>query len=810
MVATEAASTIPFGAVAQLLPATPTVDRHDLLHRAEVTLKERAGDGAGVILSVDDAHLLDPASAALIHHVALRGACRVLVTVRTGEHVPDPVTALWKDGLASRTVVTPLPRTDTEALLRTVLGGAVASRTLERLWDLSQGNPLFLRELVAAAAEDEGDRDEPLTLSPGSESGARLIELVEARFRRLDPAQRAALEAIAVAEPLPLAMATEHHSAATFEALERRGITRLDREDDVDILRFTHPLYSEIVRFGMPTLARRRILGSLARSPGATQVDLLRRARWHLDALEHESDSAELYLDAGQEALARFDPVLAEELARAALSTAPFAAGILRGRALAGLGRAAEAVSVLEDLQPAGPEEIALRATVHAATLFHGLGYTAQALTVLETAEVALDQHSGPRAVCRAMRAELLLFALRFDEALVLAEGVMDDTAAPPGARIEAAASAMMLWGVTGQAERARQFDRTWLDLGDRHRAEAPYAGLRLRVHCIVATAFTGRWREADELAREWADVRVDLPGGPTSGPILAGYGRIRVERGAPTEAATILQSAAERLRESDIYLLRPMAVAFWALASVFAGDFDTAKRALAEADEILQEAPVAAAPATPYIEIARCWFLAASGDRAGAAARAIRLATAIPAPPFVVEALHLAARVNDPVVVAPLIMAAHAQADEPWATVVRDDVLARAAGDHAALEAISHRYAELGAGLLALETAMGAAAVAAESGDRTAVLRLGERVASLRQGTDVAWLPVDEVVPTDGLTNRERELALLVGGGASSREVAEQLHLSVRTVDTHLGHVYQKLGVSGRVALTALLHPPS
>ena len=48
-------------------------------------------------------------------------------------------------------------------------------------------------------------------------------------------------------------------------------------------------------------------------------------------------------------------------------------------------------------------------------------------------------------------------------------------------------------------------------------------------------------------------------------------------------------------------------------------------------------------------------------------------------------------------------------------------------------------------------------------------------------------------------LTRREREVAGPAAVGASSREIAAELVLSVRTVDNHLQNVYSKLGVSSR-----------
>ena len=51
-------------------------------------------------------------------------------------------------------------------------------------------------------------------------------------------------------------------------------------------------------------------------------------------------------------------------------------------------------------------------------------------------------------------------------------------------------------------------------------------------------------------------------------------------------------------------------------------------------------------------------------------------------------------------------------------------------------------------------------------------------------------------------LTGREREVALLAAGGFSSRQIGEHLHLSTRTVDTHLARVYRKLGITSRTEL--------
>ena len=60
-------------------------------------------------------------------------------------------------------------------------------------------------------------------------------------------------------------------------------------------------------------------------------------------------------------------------------------------------------------------------------------------------------------------------------------------------------------------------------------------------------------------------------------------------------------------------------------------------------------------------------------------------------------------------------------------------------------------------------------------------------------------WMPLP---PVEHLTEREREIALFTALGYPSKHVAEHLHLSARTVETHLARVYSKLGVSGREEL--------
>ncbi|MBX3725638.1 MAG: response regulator transcription factor [Xanthomonadales bacterium] len=55
-------------------------------------------------------------------------------------------------------------------------------------------------------------------------------------------------------------------------------------------------------------------------------------------------------------------------------------------------------------------------------------------------------------------------------------------------------------------------------------------------------------------------------------------------------------------------------------------------------------------------------------------------------------------------------------------------------------------------------------------------------------------------------LTSRELEVALRLAGGSCNRDIAEQLHISEKTVSTHKTRVLEKLGVASTVALASML----
>nr|MCH9682825.1 helix-turn-helix transcriptional regulator [Deltaproteobacteria bacterium] len=67
-------------------------------------------------------------------------------------------------------------------------------------------------------------------------------------------------------------------------------------------------------------------------------------------------------------------------------------------------------------------------------------------------------------------------------------------------------------------------------------------------------------------------------------------------------------------------------------------------------------------------------------------------------------------------------------------------------------------------------------------------------------QRTARAWATLAKLSP------RELDVARLVAGGAKSAEIGQQLHITTRTVNTHLEHVYDRLGIRSRTVLARLV----
>jgi hypothetical protein len=93
---TATAPAVPFSAFSHLIDVPSTGKTAAVLRDA----RESLGDGR--LLVVDDAHLLDKLSAALVYQLAVSGAAKLIVTVAPNGFVAEEISALWRDDLLAQ------------------------------------------------------------------------------------------------------------------------------------------------------------------------------------------------------------------------------------------------------------------------------------------------------------------------------------------------------------------------------------------------------------------------------------------------------------------------------------------------------------------------------------------------------------------------------------------------------------------------------------------------------------------------------------------------------------------------------------
>src|SRR5215217_1535846 len=152
-VGTSSAREIPLGAFTAWAPSAVT-DTFQLLRGVIESLTAASSSDAKVILGVDDAHLLDDLSTFVVHQIVHRGAAKVVLTVRDDEPIPAAVQEIWKVGQFDRLDVEQLSLDETTKLLEAALDGSVDSDAARRLWRLTRGNVLYLRNIVEQEVAD--------------------------------------------------------------------------------------------------------------------------------------------------------------------------------------------------------------------------------------------------------------------------------------------------------------------------------------------------------------------------------------------------------------------------------------------------------------------------------------------------------------------------------------------------------------------------------------------------------------------------------------------------------------------------------
>lgn len=813
MIATRSAAPLPFGAVAPLLHLVtsgegggPGEDGVDVLRRSVAALASRL-DGRDLVLFVDDAHLLDDASAALVHQVATTGAATVLATVRTGEPAPDAVVALWKDGPAERLELGGLTRSSIESLLTAVLGGPVDPAALIELTERSQGNILFLRELVNGALDDGslvGD-DGIWRLRRELSPSARLVEIVEASFGELDDDERALLELVAHGEPLGHAELASLSDPAVAEALERRGLLTSRVDGRRLQIRLAHPIYGDVLRSRTPALRARAVARSLAEVAERTRLrrheDILRVANWHLlDGGGHP----DRLLDAANIARGRHDLALAERLARAAVERGAGPDAALLAAHLAGQqGRRSEAEQQLAVLaSDAGPDAQRGRAAVarfdnalartggDAVDALAGMSHGATDTSwreVFESRRLALVLDSeGPRA---AARAATELAAQADGEALAVSCVIGAHSLVRLGDLDRAFALADR-----GEAAHATVDDPL---------AWHPWWHVATRCRALL---HAGRFRDADRIIADHHARALD-EGCAEARSIFAvleaeaanARGRVRTAARRTREALSVDHEQGRLLHARRGHVVR-------ALALALAGQADAAANEL----RTLEDLGLPAGRDEVDLQRARAWTAVAAGDIPGARHHLTEAAGRARAIGDVIgeaTALHDVARLGRAREVCDRLLALAARIDGDLAPACAAHAVALARNDGAALEEAARDFGAMGADLLAAEAAADAAVARRRKGQLRDAAAAERHAAMLVTRCENPVTPALLAVEARArLTPAERETAVLAAAGRSNREIAEHLVLSPRTVENRLQRVYEKLGVAGRTALAEAL----
>ncbi|WP_198035231.1 helix-turn-helix transcriptional regulator [Streptacidiphilus rugosus] len=831
------ASAVPLSALLPILPSDPgTENPRRLFEGAAQLVRDRtAGGGGRLVLVVDDIDLLDVTSLALLAYLLAHSPVFLIATQRTGTSVPDMLEALWRGGRALRLTLERLQRLGVETLLHLALGAPVTAAAAQALWEASVGNLLHLRELVLAACA-EGALD-------GREGAWRLVgrlsatggvrALVGERLERLSPAERAVLELLALCQPIGLSDLLQVAAEEVLAELERTGLLVVQLNRRRQEVSLAHPLHAEVLRETMPRLTARRLLLAQVervRAHGARRGgDPLLVASWLLDATG-ECDPELLIRAAG---LAHFghDMDRTVRLAGAALASGPqVRASLLLGAALGESGRGAEAVACLrEAFEAADAAEAGPVAQVLAINLYYGTGDPEGALDCLRRA--AARRAPGRAPELAAAQATYLSMSGRTTEAAALLDAELPDGweafTAPGGAA--SAQGAPIGEGAAGSAVTRvhvlRAGARVLLDSG-RFTEAAQVAERGFEEHLATherstlhhpagsLLAWVNAELELGDLARAAALVErgqaMALSDGADS--LTPWYswqsGRIALVAGRPATAERHFLEAAAQARAATDPTPDLLAQAGLVLARAARRDVEGVAAPLRRLEELARRLPLRHAD----IDRARAWALLPAGG--AGQARELLLASAGEYGAHghrahTVSLLHEALRLGDRGAAATLATAAGA-VDGPAAAARAAHARAVLDRDPEALTAAAEAFEGLGAELLAAEALLGAAQLWRDRGGQRAAAAADVRAAALAARCEGALPPeLLDWHTTSPLSAREREVSLLVAEGLSSRQIAERLFLSVRTVDNHLQNIYAKLGVANRGELAATVAVP-
>lgn len=780
----------PYGALAAIL------DTADLATGDPFPGLDRVFDLAGQarpLVVVDNACFLDPPSAQAIGHYASIGAIRLLISSRLLPPLVPQFVELVYSLEFERIRLAPLDESAIRGLIEQRLGGTVCGHVLGVLAVHARGNPGSLLALVDAARRNGHliEHDGAWVLR-----GARLaldvvaVELCADGFEVPAGDLRDALVPVALAGRLPVSALLATGRGDATDLLVEAGTLTLDAGSEPTV-HVTQPLLAAILRAGISPRARARLFREFAEhvatpDPAAEFAEAW--TRWSLESgvessSEHRHEVARQAHRRGRFALATR---LVESLEQ---NDADFAL------ALAHLycdgGRPLEAVDIVrrlrDDLTDVG-------------RLLHGALTALRAELLLGESAVVLAEHligwserirsagTGPWA---APAAEVITaFATMFGEVPAKPDlgdaAAAGDRAAMP--RVLRSAldfiTAVAAVGRCDSEQAAALFDR--IDVGGWECFRVPGFVWTLRAETLGRL---GRYTELDAaLSDRWVgDLDAAANG---SGALDIIRARRALAAADPRAARAALRSAVAVLEESDPCQLLAAALAASAYAAAVDDDRDAVKEfsrrfercsssgarrqwllARVELDVALSMAEVAPVDAGELLALADVALLSGSRD---IECRILLLAAGC-------GALEDTAR-----------MRAFAGATDPAA------VLLARLGE--ALEEGSPQELEDLAGELWNThplTAIACRRVAREMDPLPLPSNLSDQALTVSVRADDRALAC--------LSRREHEVRDRVLAGLSNAEIAEELQLSVRTVEGHVYRLLRKLGLRKRTELPSV-----
>lgn len=537
-------------------------------------------------LVVEDTHWLDDASQQLLSSLAVNvtEAPWLICASRRPEGAPvaDIVRTLIE--------LEPLPADDAARLALEAAGDeAVSDELVELVTSRAGGNPLFVRELIAAAA-----RTGAAALPDSVES------LVTSRIDLLDPDDRLLLRLAAVIGPtVELDLLQEVLGEAVDAARWERLGEFVERESD-GAVRFRHDIFRTVAYEGLSFRRRRAIHGRLAT---VLEARLGWRADEAADLLSVHFANAERWEEtwryataAGRRAQSRYANVIAAELYERALAAAPHLPELDPLElvdTLEALGDVCELFADFERAASAYEEARTLAAADvrRGARLVHKRGVVAERLgrfdEALDWYRNGLDRLGGEDAPAERALLRLGTSAARhrqgaYDDSVTWAERALADAERAGDLRTIARALGLLdaNQAVHGKADPsfAERALAIYQEVGDL------VGESNVRNNLGVAAYYEGRWEEAaarwnetGELSRRAGDVVSRARANNNVGEIFSDQGRLE-------EAAQLFEDARRTWRASGYLLGAHVATSNLGRAAARTRRFDEAHALLDEA----------------------------------------------------------------------------------------------------------------------------------------------------------------------------------------------------------------------------------